>query len=79
MRRPKPCRLAQHRRLQRLVATKPQVEWSPAQIAGWLRREFPDEERLHVSHETIYRSLFLQARGVLKKELMSHLRSKRMM
>ena len=78
-RRPKPCRLAQHRRLQRLVANKLQLEWSPAQIAGWLRQKFPDEESLHVSHETIYRSLFLQARGVLKKELMSHLRSKRMM
>jgi IS30 family transposase len=51
--------------------------WSPQQIAGWLKREFPGEEHNHVSHETIYRSLYVQARGVLKKELLQHLRTKR--
>jgi IS30 family transposase len=55
------------------------VEWSPEQIAGWLKREFPDQGMMRVSHETIYRSLFIQARGVLKKELIDHLRSRRMM
>jgi len=54
-------------------------EWSPEQIAGWLKLEFPDQGTMRVSHETIYRSLFIQARGVLKKELMGHLRSRRMM
>ena len=53
--------------------------WSPEQISGWLKRAYPEDERYHVSHETIYRSLFVQARGVLKKELLSHLRSKRTM
>ena len=59
--------------LQRIVASKLALEWSPEQIAGWLKREFPDQETLRVSHETIYRSLFIQARGVLKKELIGHL------
>jgi IS30 family transposase len=54
-----------------------QREWSPEQIAGWLRLTFPQDQRLHVSHETIYRSLFIQARGVLKRELQEHLRSRR--
>lgn len=78
-RRPKRCRLAQHRRLQRIVAKKLRLDWSPEQISGWLKRTFPDDETLHVSHETIYRSLFLQARGVLRKELLKHLRSHRVM
>lgn len=74
-RRPKRCRLATHLRLQRIVATKLQLEWSPEQISGWLKREFPDDEGMRVSTETIYRSLFVQARGALKKELIGHLRS----
>jgi IS30 family transposase len=56
---------------------KLQRKWSPEQIAGWLKRAFPEEKRNQVSHETIYRSLFVQARGVLKKELLEHLRAKR--
>jgi IS30 family transposase len=52
-------------------------DWSPEQIAGWLRQTFPEDERVHVSHETIYRSLFIQARGVLHRELLRHLRSQR--
>lgn len=61
------------------MATKLSLDGSPEQIAGWLKREFPDDESRRVSHETLYRSLFIQARGVLKKELMGHLRSGRMM
>lgn len=78
-RRPKRCRLAQHVRLQRIVAEKLRLDWSPEQIAGWLRRTFPHDETMRVSHETIYRSLFVQARGVLKRELIKHLRSHRVM
>ncbi|MEQ1795011.1 MAG: IS30 family transposase [Nitrospira sp.] len=78
-RRPKPCRLATHPTLQYLVASKLMCEWSPEQIAGWLKLEFPDQGTMRVSHETIYRSLFIQARGVLKKELIGHLRSRRSM
>lgn len=78
-RRPKPCRFAQNCHLQRIVATKLSLDWSPEQISGWLKRTFPDDETLRVSHETIYRSLFIQARGVLKKELIKHLRSNRVM
>ena len=78
-RRPKVCKLAQQQRLQRIVARKLSVEWSPEQITGWLKRTYPDDESFHVSHETIYRSLFIQTRGVLKKELMKHLRSRRVM
>jgi IS30 family transposase len=55
------------------------LDWSPEQISGWLKTQYPDDEGMRVSHETIYRSLFIQARGVLKKELMEHLRSKRCM
>jgi IS30 family transposase len=55
------------------------LDWSPEQISGWLKTQYPDDEGMRVSHETIYRSLFIQARGVLKKELMEHLRSKRRM
>ncbi len=76
-RRPKQCKLAAVPRLRRLVAGKLRRDWSPEQIAGWLRQTFPEDERLQVSHETIYRSLFIQARGVLKRELQQHLRSQR--
>jgi len=78
-RRPKPCRLATSPTLQRIVASKLTLDWSPEQIAGWLKRAFPAQGTMRVSHETIYRSLFIQARGVLKKELIGHLRSRRMM
>jgi IS30 family transposase len=78
-RRPKRCRLTTHRRLRRIVATKLSMEWSPQQISAWLKREYPDDEGMHISHETIYRSLFIQARGVLKKELLCHLRTRRVM
>ncbi len=78
-RRPKPCKLATSPRLRQAVARKLRLNWSPEQIAGWLRRSHPGEEAYHVSHETIYRSLFVQARGVLKKQLLLHLRSKRTM
>ena len=75
--RPKVCKLAQNRALAQLVANKLCLEWSPEQIAGWLKRTYPDDETHQVSHETIYRSLFIQARGALKKELMAHLRRTR--
>jgi IS30 family transposase len=78
-RRPKLCRLAQNARLRLIVAQKLQKDWSPEQISGWLAVRYRDEDRMRVSHETIYRSLFVQARGVLKKELMEHLRGRRMM
>jgi IS30 family transposase len=78
-RRPKRCKLARYGWLRHLVARKLRLNWSPEQIAGWLRRGHPRQERYKVSHETIYRSLFVQARGVLKKELMLHLRSQRRM
>jgi IS30 family transposase len=77
--RPKPCRLASHPELRWCVAQKLALDWSPEQISGWLKREFPDNEGLRVSHETIYRSLFVQARGVLKKGLIGHLRAARRM
>src|SRR2546426_820875 len=77
--RPKPCRLASCPELRWRVAQKLALEWSPEQISGWLKREFAADEGLQVSHETIYRSLFVQTRGVLKKELMAHLRTARQM
>src|ERR1700694_3223526 len=77
--RPKPCLLALHEQLQEIVASKLLLDWSPEQISGWLKIRYPHNESLRVSHETIYRSLFIQARGVLKKELLDHLRSKRRM
>ena len=76
-RRPKRCKLATNPWLRQSVASKLRLNWAPEQIAGWLKRAHPEDERYHVSHETIYRSLFVQARGVLKKELVCHLRSKR--
>jgi IS30 family transposase len=78
-RRPKLSKLAQHRALARLVAGKLQQQWAPEQIAGWLKHTYPGNEARHVSHETIYRSLFIQARGALKKELLEHLRHTRAM
>jgi IS30 family transposase len=69
--------LAKNRDLQRIVAVKLKQDWAPQQIAGWLKDEYPKNPELWVSHETIYRSLFVQARGALKKELIGHLRSKR--
>jgi len=75
--RPKLCKLACNKALCRTISKKLQLNWSPEQIAGWLKREYRGEEHNQVSHETIYRSLFVQARGVLKKELMQYLRSKR--
>ena len=77
--RPKPCHLARHPQLARVVAQKLRLEWSPQQIAGWLAREFGDDKSMRVSHETIYKSLFIQARGVLKKQLTAHLRRGRML
>ena len=76
-RRPKACVLLKNRPLQRIVAAKLKQDWSPQQIAGWLRDQYPGYPEMWVSHETIYRSLFVQARGALKKELIGHLRSKR--
>jgi len=77
--RPKKCLLATNGRLRSIVASKLKLQWSPQQIAGWLKAEFPDDSNLHVSHETIYRTLFVQARGALKKELQYNLRSGRVM
>jgi IS30 family transposase len=76
-RRPKVCKLAKEVRLQRCVAFKLSQNWSPEQVSGWLKQRYPDDERMRISHETIYRSLFIQARGVLKKELQAHLRTRR--
>jgi IS30 family transposase len=78
-RRPQPCLLARNTRLRRIVARKLGLDWSPQQISGWLVRTYPDDKAMRVSAETIYRSLFIQARGVLKKELQAHLRSRRTM
>jgi IS30 family transposase len=75
--RPKPCKLVTNRALARNVAMKLRRCWSPEQIAGWLKHAYPNDESCQVSHETIYKSLFIQARGALKKELLQHLRSKR--
>jgi len=72
--RPKPCRLALEPELCTVVAAKLEADWSPEQIAGSLRREYPLDRRMHISHETIYRTLYVQARGALKKELVGHLR-----
>ena len=76
-RRPKTCKLVSEPVLSRLVARKLRLHWSPEQIAGWLKRIYPEHENRQVSHETIYKSLFIQARGALKKELQLHLRSQR--
>ena len=75
--RPKRCKLATNPQMREAVVRKLRGNWSPEQIAGWLKSAHPGDEANQVSHETIYRSLFVQARGVLKKELVQHLRSKR--
>src|SRR5215472_13562224 len=77
--RPKRCLLAVNQELRDIVASKLILDWSPEQISGWLKTHYPNNESMRVSHETMYRSLFIQARGALKKELMEHLRSKRRM
>jgi IS30 family transposase len=76
-RRPKRCKLADNPRLRAVVARNLRLNWSPEQVTGWLKRAHPEDEANRVSHETVYRSLFVQARGVLKKELLGYLRSKR--
>jgi IS30 family transposase len=75
--RPKPCKLVTHPQLQRLVEDRLVHNWSPQQIAGWLKKTHPEDEAFRVSHETIYRTLYVQARGALKKELTEHLRTHR--
>jgi IS30 family transposase len=75
--RPKRCLLAIHVKLRKVVASKLILDWSPEQISGWLKIQYRNDQSMRISHETIYRSLFIQARGVLKKELIGHLRSKR--
>jgi IS30 family transposase len=77
--RSKQCLLGENRQLRDMVASKLILDWSPEQISGWLKNQYPNDESLRVSHETIYRSLFIQARGALKKELLDHLRSQRRM
>ena len=77
--RPKTCKLAENRQLANIVATKLQLQWSPEQIAGWLKQAYAGNEEHQVSHETIYRTLYIQARGALKKELLAHLRRTRAM
>lgn len=76
-RRPKPCALARNDKLRQVVACKLALDWSPEQIAGWLRIAYSNDAGMHVSHETIYKSLFIQSRGVLKRSLIKHLRTKR--
>lgn len=76
-RRPKACKLVCNPELAQIVAGKLQYQWSPEQIAGWLKRTYPDDKDLQVSHEAIYRTLFVQTRGALKKELLEHLRRTR--
>ena len=78
-RRPKLCKLVRHRALARWVAQKLQHHWAPQQIAGWLKHCNPDDTSCQVSHETIYRTLYIQSRGALKKELLAHLRRTRTM
>lgn len=78
-RRPKRCLLAENNRLRDMVSRKLAEDFSPQQISGWLAKRYPDDEAMHISHETIYRTLFVQAKGVLKKELLAHLRSGRTM
>ena len=77
--RPKKCKLVNRPYLVRKIAQKLKRQWSPQQIAGWLKRQYPKDNSYHVSHETIYKSLFIQTRGVLKKELLACLRSRRVM
>ena len=72
--RPKPCKLGSSPKLRRAVARKLRQRWAPQQISRWLKKEHPDDRRMNVSHETIYQTLFVQARGVFRKELTEHLR-----
>jgi IS30 family transposase len=72
--RPKPCVLVRRPALREVVAAKLTAFWSPRQITGWLVREYPDDPTMRISHETLYKSLYIQARGVLKKQLIAHLR-----
>jgi len=76
--RPKPCKLLLDAKLRKAVIIKLERYWSPEQIAGWLKRSYPDQEDMHISHETIYKTLYVQTRGALKKELIQYLRQKRM-
>ena len=78
-RRPKKCLLATNRKLRAVVAHKLQAQWSPQQISGWLKTQFPKNPELKISHEAIYQTLFVQTRGALKKELQHHLRSGRVL
>ena len=71
--RPKPCHLALHRELRWRVGQKLALQWSPEQVSGWLKQEFPTHQDMQISHEAIYRSLFIQTRGVLRKELTARL------
>jgi IS30 family transposase len=77
--RPKPYYLDQYPKLKKVIIEKLQNKWSPEQISGWLKETYPTEPNMHISHETIYKSLFIQARGTLKKELTQHLRTRRLM
>ena len=77
--RPKTCKLVENPALSLMVASKLKQRWSPEQIAGWLKKTYPEDENYQVSHEIIYRSLYVQARGALKKELIKHLRTQRSM
>ena len=75
--RPKPCWLACHAKLKNLVTRKLSKNWSPEQISGWLKLTFPGDRSMHVSHETIYKSLFIQTRGLFHKEMRNYLRTRR--
>lgn len=78
-RRPKPCKLAQNEYLKKTISEKLILNWSPEQISGWLKKIYPEDDNMQASHETIYKSLFIQSKGVLNKSLRKHLRSKRLM
>src|SRR5690606_34619285 len=78
-RRPKPCKLTTHRALAKMMAGKLRRQWSPEQIAGWLKHLYPNDMSCQVSHETIYRTLYIQSRGALKQELLAHFRRTRVM
>lgn len=78
-RRPKACYLSKNQVLRDIISYKLSQNWSPEQISGWLKKTYPDDNNMQVSHETIYKSLFIQTKGVLKKSLIEHLRTKRMM
>ncbi|HGW5834437.1 TPA: IS30 family transposase [Proteus mirabilis] len=75
--RPKVCKSSQNPTLCKVIAEKMHRGWSPEQIAGWLKRNYPDAQKMNMSHETIYKALFIQTRGALKKELQQYFRSRR--